>query len=53
MYKVIILDSNTNIVEMARTSSKDLALTQAVSLKANGWTVAVQFPDGSINNVEA
>ena len=50
MYKVIILDSNTNIVEMSKTNSKEVALTQAVALKVNGFTAAVQFPDGTINN---
>ena len=53
MYKVIILDNNTNIVEISKTNSKEVALTQAVALKVNGFTAAVQFPDGTINNVEA
>jgi len=53
MYKVIIADSGANLIEMSKTDSEEIAYSQAVALKHQGFISAVVFPDGSINNVEA
>tara|TARA_R110002126_G_scaffold8452_3_gene40055 strand:- start:116 stop:277 length:162 start_codon:yes stop_codon:yes gene_type:complete len=53
MYKVIIADSEANLIEMSKTDSEEIAYSQAVALQCQGFISAVVFPDGSINNVEA